>query len=147
MNRVTLLGNLGADAELKYSPNGRPIATFRLATTEKYKKDGQTQEKTEWHFCEMWGSAAENLAQYLTKGKKILCEGNIRYSMSEKNGEKKYFTKININKLEFTGPGKEREASRTPQGKSNDPYPGPSPASNQPQYNNDNDFAPDDLPF
>jgi single-strand DNA-binding protein len=79
VNKVILVGNLGRDAELRYTPGGAPVATLSLATAEVYKdKDGQNQEKTEWHRIVVWGKTAESLSEYLTKGKQIYVEGRLQ---------------------------------------------------------------------
>ena len=76
VNKVILVGNLGRDAELRYTPGGAAVATLNLATTEKWNdKEGQRQEKTEWHRIVLWGKQAETLQQYLEKGKQIYVEG------------------------------------------------------------------------
>src|ERR671920_13918 len=79
VNKVILVGNLGRDAELRYTPGGSPVATINLATTEIWNdKAGQRQEKTEWHRVVLWGKTAESLNEYLTKGKQIYVEGRLR---------------------------------------------------------------------
>jgi single-strand DNA-binding protein len=79
VNKVILVGNLGRDAELRYTPGGAPVATLNLATAEVYKdKEGQNQEKTEWHRIVVWGKTAESLSEYLTKGKQIYIEGRLQ---------------------------------------------------------------------
>ena len=79
VNKVILVGNLGRDAELRYTPGGAPVATLNLATAEVYKdKEGQNQEKTEWHRIVVWGKTAESLSEYLTKGKQIYVEGRLQ---------------------------------------------------------------------
>jgi single-strand DNA-binding protein len=71
VNKVILVGNLGRDAELRYTPGGAAVATLNMATTEVWNdKAGQKQEKTEWHRIVLWGKSAESLAEYLTKGKR-----------------------------------------------------------------------------
>jgi len=78
VNKVILVGNLGRDAELRYTPGGAAIATINMATTEVWNdKAGQRQEKTEWHRVVLWGKTAESLAEYLTKGKQIYVEGKL----------------------------------------------------------------------
>jgi single-strand DNA-binding protein len=72
VNKVILVGNLGRDAELRYTPGGAAVATLNMATTENWTdKSGQKQEKTEWHRVVFWGKVAESLTEYLTKGKQI----------------------------------------------------------------------------
>src|SRR5882762_7391493 len=79
VNKVILVGNLGRDAELRYTPGGAAIATINMATTEVWNdKQGARQEKTEWHRIVVWGKTAESLAEYLTKGKQIYVEGRLQ---------------------------------------------------------------------
>ena len=79
VNKVILVGNLGRDAELRYTPGGAPVATLNLATTEVWNdKGGQKQEKTEWHRVVLWGKSAESLNEYLVKGKQIYVEGRLQ---------------------------------------------------------------------
>jgi single-strand DNA-binding protein len=79
VNKVILVGNLGRDAELRYTPSGAAVAKFSLATTEVWNdKSGQRQERTEWHNIDVWGKQAESLSEYLTKGKPIYVEGRLQ---------------------------------------------------------------------
>lgn len=110
MNKVMLLGRLGADAELKVMSGGKSVLKFSLATSEKYTdRDGNKQEKTEWHRCNLWGERAEKLAKYLTKGKQLLVEGSIQYGKYEKDGVTQYTTDIRVNNLEFIADGNGRK--------------------------------------
>jgi single-strand DNA-binding protein len=96
VNKVILVGNLGRDAELRYTPGGSPVATLNLATTEVWNdKAGQRQEKTEWHRVVLWGKTAESLNEYLTKGKQIYVEGRLQTRQwDDKDGNKRYTTEI-----------------------------------------------------
>src|SRR5205085_7457345 len=97
VNKVILVGNLGRDAELRYTPGGAPVATLNLATTEVWndKSSGQKQEKTEWHRIVLWGKSAESLSEYLTKGKQIYVEGRLQTrKWQDKDGHDKYTTEI-----------------------------------------------------
>ena len=79
VNKVILVGNLGRDAEMRFTPGGAAVATLNLATTEVWNdKAGQKQEKTEWHRVVLWGKTAESLNEYLTKGKQIYVEGRLQ---------------------------------------------------------------------
>ena len=79
LNKVMLIGYLGRDAELKYIPSGTAVASLSLATTEVWKdKTGQKKEATEWHRCTVWDKQAENLAEYLTKGRLVYIEGRLQ---------------------------------------------------------------------
>jgi single-strand DNA-binding protein len=96
VNKVILVGNLGRDAELRYTPGGAAIATLSMATTETWNdKAGQRQEKTEWHRVVLWGKQAETLTEYLTKGKQIYVEGKLQTRQwDDKDGNKRYTTEI-----------------------------------------------------
>ncbi len=96
VNKVILIGRLGADPELKYMPSGDPVANFNLATDESYRdKDGNTQEKTEWHRIVAFRKLAETCGEYLKKGKLVYIEGRIQSrSWEDKNGVKRYTTEI-----------------------------------------------------
>lgn len=107
MNKVILVGRLGSDAELRQTEGGKSILKFSLATSENWKNsEGEKQERTEWSRCTLFGPRAESLAQYLTKGKSLLVEGSLRTSSYEKDGEKKYFTEVIVNNVEFLGGGR-----------------------------------------
>lgn len=107
VNRVILVGNLGADAELRYTGSGMAVANFRLATTEVWKdKDGQKQEQTEWHRVSLWGKMAESVAQYLTKGKQVYVEGRIQTrKWQDKDGQDRYSTEIKADRVTLLGSG------------------------------------------
>jgi len=106
LNRVTLYGNLGADSELRFTNSGTPVLNFRMATTEKYKKDEEWIEKTEWHSVVLWGKRGEALAQYMLKGKTVLVEGALQTSSWEdKEGNKRYKTEINARNVILAGNG------------------------------------------
>jgi len=104
LNRVMLLGNLGADPELRMTPGGQAILKLRLATTESYLDRNNTrQERTDWHSVTVWGKRGEALAKILTKGSSLFIEGRIQTSSYEKNGEKRYRTDIVANNIILTG--------------------------------------------
>ena len=107
LNKVMLLGNLGADPELKVTQGGQAVLKLRLATTETYLDRNQTrQERTEWHSVTMWGKRGEALAKFLTKGERIFVEGSLRTSSYEKDGEKRYRTEINATNIILAGRGR-----------------------------------------
>ena len=103
MNKAQLIGNLGAAPQLRHLPSGNVVAEFRVATTERWKgRDGQRQEKTEWHRCVVWGKAAENAAKFLDKGSKVYCEGRLQTrAWDDKDGIKRYTTEIVIDRMEY----------------------------------------------
>ena len=107
VNKVILVGNLGRDAELRYTPGGAAVATLNLATTEVWNdKGGQRQEKTEWHRIVLWGKQAESLQEYLTKGKQIYVEGRLQTRQwDDKDGNKKYTTEIKADRITLRGGG------------------------------------------
>ena len=107
VNKVILVGNLGRDAELRYTPGGAAVATLNLATTEVWNdKAGQKQEKTEWHRIVLWGKQAESLQEYLTKGKQIYVEGRLQTRQwDDKDGNKRYTTEIKADRVTLLGGG------------------------------------------
>jgi single-strand DNA-binding protein len=137
INKVTLVGNLGKDPELRYTSSGDAVATFSMATSESWKDaGGNTQERTQWHSIVAWKKLAEICSEYLKKGSKIFLEGRIQYRQyDDKNGVKRYVTEIVMDEmlmLDSKGAGGAAPAaSSTPQ---TDDVPS---APNQP----------DDLPF
>jgi single-strand DNA-binding protein len=105
VNKVILVGNLGADAELRYTGGGMAVANFRIATTEVWKdKDGQKQEQTEWHRISLWGKQAEAVSQYLVKGKQVYVEGRIQTrKWQDKEGQDRYSTEIKADRVTLLG--------------------------------------------
>ena len=111
LNKVMLLGNLGADPELKVTQGGQAVLKLRLATTETYLDRNKTrQERTEWHSVTLWGPRGEALAKFLQKGERIFVEGRISTSSYEKDGEKRYRTEVVATNIILTG-GKSRGGS------------------------------------
>ena len=108
VNKVILLGNLGRDPELRYTPGGQPVANFSIATSESWnKKDGSgREEKTEWHRIVAWGRTAELCAQYLAKGRTVYIEGRLQTREWEnKEGQKQRTTEVIANSVQFIGSG------------------------------------------
>jgi single-strand DNA-binding protein len=106
VNKVILIGNLGKDPEVKYTPQGTPVAKFSLATNERYKdKDGNWQDRTEWHNIVVWQRLAEIAGEYLKKGGKVYIEGRLQtHSWDDKqSGQKKYMTEVVANDLVLLG--------------------------------------------
>ena len=102
VNKVILVGNLGKDPEVKYTPSGTAVAKFSLATNEGYKdKAGQWQERTEWHNIVAWQRLAEIVGEYVKKGSKVYIEGRLQTSSwdDKETGQKKYKTEIIANDL------------------------------------------------
>ena len=107
VNKVILVGNLGRDAELRYTPGGAAVSTLNLATTEVWNdRSNQRQEKTEWHRVVLWGKQAESLQEYLTKGKQIYVEGRLQTRQwDDKDGNKRYTTEIKCDRVTLLGGG------------------------------------------
>ncbi|MEZ4598347.1 MAG: single-stranded DNA-binding protein [Syntrophotaleaceae bacterium] len=105
VNKVILVGNLGKDPELRYTPSGTPVCTFSIATSERFKdRDGQQQEKTEWHNIVTWRGLAEVCGKYLTKGKQVYIEGKIQTrSYDDRDGNKRYITEIVADQMQMLG--------------------------------------------
>jgi single-strand DNA-binding protein len=103
-NRVQLLGNLGADPDLRFIASGQAVLHLRLATTESYlDKDKQRQERTEWHNVTVWGKRGEALAKILSKGSSVFIEGGLRTDSYEKDGQKRYKTEVVAKEVVLTG--------------------------------------------
>ena len=111
INKAYLIGNLGADAELRKYPKAT-VLKFRLATTERWKgADGEKKERTDWHRCSLWGERGEKLSAHLTKGTTVFVEGRIEHDSYEKEGQTKYTTEIHVRDLKFISPSK-RDGTR-----------------------------------
>ena len=105
VNKVILVGNLGKDPELRYTPSGVAVATFSLATSERFKdRNGEQQERTEWHNVVAWRQLAEICGKYLHKGKQVYIEGKIQTrSYDDRDGNKKYMTEIVADQMQMLG--------------------------------------------
>jgi single-strand DNA-binding protein len=103
VNKVILVGHLGADPEMKYGSSGNPFTTFTLATSDSWVKDGQREERTEWHRIIAFGKLAEICAKYLHKGKQIYLEGRIQTRSWEQDGVKRYTTEIIAGNMQMLG--------------------------------------------
>lgn len=158
VNKVILVGNLGKDPELRYTPAGAAVANFSLATTERYKdRDGNRQEKTEWHNIVAWRQLAEICGKYLHKGKQIYLEGKIQTrSYDDRDGNKRYITEIVMDEMQMLGTKNDSsDSSYAPEAQSfrpqNNPTQQPQPSAavtsdpaqfSDPVYNDD-----DEIPF
>ena len=108
VNKVILIGNLGKDPEMKYTPGGMPVARFTLATNERFKdKEGNWQDRTEWHNLVAFQRTAEIAGEYLKKGRTVYIEGSLRTNSwdDKESGQKKYRTEIIVNDLVLLGGG------------------------------------------
>jgi len=107
VNKVILVGNLGKDPEVRFTPSGRAVARFTLATTESWMdQESGRQERTDWHNIVVWGKQAESCGQYLAKGRQVYVEGRVTSrSYDDKDGNKRYITEIVAQRVQFLGGG------------------------------------------
>jgi single-strand DNA-binding protein len=165
VNKAILVGNLGTDVELRYTPNGTAVANFPIATSEVYKdKDGNRQEKTEWHNIVVWRQLAEICGKYLHKGKQIYIEGKLQTrKWQDKNGIDRYTTEIVADTMQMLGQKSDGSAQNQNQGSQQNQNYGqntsqqqrqatPPPAQQgdmMPPHNPDDSFPfdDDDIPF
>jgi single-strand DNA-binding protein len=141
VNKVILVGNVGKDPEVKYSPSGTPIAKFSLATNEKYKdRSGEWQERTEWHNIVAWQRLAEIIGEYVKKGAKLYIEGKLQTSSWEdrESGTKKYRTEIVARDLVLLG---------SHENSSSDDRPNRNGNQNEPAYATSAEITDEDIPF
>ncbi|MBN1783003.1 single-stranded DNA-binding protein [bacterium] len=138
VNKVILVGRLGADPQLKYTPSGRAFVNFSVATNQSWKdQDGNQQEKTEWHRVVAWSKLAEVVGEYLKKGSNVFIEGRLQTrSYDDANGVKRYITEIVANDLEMLG----RKGEGADTGGAPDSEPPPPDEAAPPE-------GEDDLPF
>ncbi|MEZ0391525.1 MAG: single-stranded DNA-binding protein [Pseudobdellovibrionaceae bacterium] len=113
VNKVILVGRLGADPELKSVGNGQSVARLNLATSESWTtKEGSKQERTEWHRVVVWGRQAENCAKHLSKGRQVYVEGRLQTrNWEDQQGQKRYTTEIVASTVQFLGAGSSTERS------------------------------------
>ena len=113
LNKVMLIGRLGQDPDLKYTPSGLAVANLSVATNLVWKdQDGNTQEKTEWHRVKVWRKLAENVGQYLKKGSRVYVEGYLQTrSWQDQNGVTKYTTEVVADSVQFLDTKTEREGA------------------------------------
>ena len=141
LNKVMLIGNVGNDPDVRTTSSGTPIANMSLATTRTWKDgSGEQKEKTEWHRLTVWGKLADVVERYVKKGDRLYVEGRIEYSESESDGQKKYWTDVNVVEMVMLGsPGAGGEGGGGRGGGfQSDPSPAPAPPISEPD---------DDLPF
>lgn len=109
LNKVQVIGNLGRDAEIKYTAGGSAVLKCSVAATEKWTgKDGQRQERTEWFNVEYWGKGAEAVSEYMVKGKTVYVEGRLQTDEYEKDGKKQRTTKVRADRVVLLGGSSER---------------------------------------
>jgi single-strand DNA-binding protein len=161
INKVILVGNLGNDPETKYTQGGMAVTSISLATTSVRKdREGQTQERTEWHRVKFFGKLAEIAGEYLRKGSQVYVEGSIRYDeFTGQDGVKKFFTDIVAEEMQMLGgrgegggggarqerSGGDRPARQAPQRQESAPRRENAPAPASRDFGDD--FADDDIPF
>ncbi len=115
VNKVILLGRIGKDPEVKHMENGNMVASFSIATSEKYKdKSGEVKETTEWHNCVFWGKPAEIVEKYVKKGDMLYVEGKLKTRSWEKDGVTKYATEVIGNAIQMFGGKKEESTDDMP---------------------------------
>ncbi|HTP66542.1 MAG TPA: single-stranded DNA-binding protein [Geobacteraceae bacterium] len=139
LNKVMLIGNLGKDPEVRYTSNGTAVASFSLATSERFKnKNGEWEDRTEWHNITLWGRLAEIAGEYLAKGRTVFIEGRLQTrKWQDRDGRDRYTTEIVGDKMQMlSGKG---EGARQGAGR---PESQEAPAYEEPVFNPD-----DDIPF
>jgi len=148
VNKVIIVGNMGRDAEVRYTPGGAAVATLSLATTDVWNdKAGQRQEKTEWHRVVVWGKQAETLAEYLTKGRQIYVEGRLQTRQwDDKDGNKRYTTEIRSDRIVLLG-GRGGGAAEGGGGGGDYGSPRPTSLSGAPPASGPPELTEDDIPF
>jgi len=126
-NLVILIGNLGQDPEMRHMTDGKANATFSVATTQAWKdKDGNKQEKTDWHRCVAWGKLAEIIGEWLKKGSKVYIEGRLQTrTYDDSNGKKCYITEVVATDMEMLGNKEQKKKTEVPP-----PEPTPQDGSN-----------------
>ena len=130
VNKVIIIGNLGSDPEVRHTQSGTPVASFRVATTERWKdKQGEIQEQTEWHSIVAWQRLAEICGEYLTKGSKVYIEGKLQTrKWQDQNGNDRFTTEIVAREMKMLSPSQRGESGGGTQGGSGGSgYPEPPP--------------------
>lgn len=145
LNKVMLIGNLGADPEVRHTPSGASVANFNVATSRSWNKDGKREEKTDWHRIVAWDRLAEICQQYLKKGSKVYIEGRIetRSWDDAATGQKRYMTEVIANEMIMldSAPGGAGRRAGSPQRSSQDA------GANGGEYEFPETDYDDDLPF
>lgn len=152
VNKVMIIGRLGQDPELKYTPAGAAVCNFSLATSDAWTdKSGQKQERTEWHRVVVWGKLAELCNQYLAKGRQAFIEGSLQTrSWEDQNGQKRYTTEINCRNVQFLGGMDKSQGQTVDRSMSQEQPQQPAQGSVMNQnydVNADSNFTADDIPF
>lgn len=144
VNKVILIGNAGADPDVRYTPEGVPVANFSLATSETWKdSSGERQEKTEWHRLVLWRGLAEIAKSYVKKGSKLYVEGKLQTrSWEDQSGQKRYTTEVVVNEMNLLDGRDEGSSQGQPQGQRTQGAQSQQAPPYQPSEGDD-----DDLPF
>ena len=145
VNKVIIVGRLGADPELSFTGSGMAVARLRVATTDVWvdKNTGQRQERTEWHRIVAWGRLAEQAKEYLSKGRLVYIEGRLQTRSYEKDGITRYSTEIIASVIKFLDSGRSSQDSMEPTRPSPVPPQEPEPFNDAPQ----DDFDDSNIPF
>jgi len=148
VNKVILIGNFGADPEVRYMPDGGAVANVNIATSEtwKDKNTGQPQERTEWHRVVFYRRLAEIVGEYLKKGSKVFIEGSLRTRQWEKDGVKHYTTEIIANEMQMLDRAGESAPSAGPRAGGYAPSPSAAPTSAAPARGGQDRYAPPQEP-
>jgi single-strand DNA-binding protein len=147
VNKAILVGNLGKDPELRYTPSGTAVCTFSLATTDRFKnKQGEQQDRTEWHNIVAWAGLAEICGKYLTKGKQVYIEGRIQNrSYDDRDGNKRYISEIVASEMQMLSRAGEQGGGSSGSGSSSRPT---TPSEDYSSDSQEPPFNPDDdIPF
>ena len=138
MNKIIVIGHLGRDPEMRYTPNGQGVTSFSIASSRRYTTSGgETREETEWFNVSAWGRLAETCNQFLAKGRQVYVEGRLRSRSYEgRDGQTRFVNEINVTDVQFLGGGNQMGEDRPVNGQD-------SMAPNEPQAFEDID----DLPF
>ena len=132
VNRITVIGNLGSEPEMRFTPSGRPVTSFRVATNWRYTTpEGERKEETEWFSVVAWGRLAEQCNQFLTKGRLVYVEGRLRLrTWDGQDGQRRARNEIVADRVKFL----DRQAAVTT-------------AENKPEESETGEIEPDDIPF
>ena len=145
LNKVMLIGNLGKDPEVRFTASGSAVASFSIATSERYKnKSGEWEDKTEWHNVVLWSKLAEIAKEYLTKGKTVYIEGRLQTrKWQDRDGKDRWTTEIVGDKMQMLSPKGEGGGGGRPAGRQDD-----GGFAGAPNYDEPQSFNPDDdIPF
>lgn len=151
VNKVMIIGRLGQDPEVKYTPSGQAVANFSVATSENWtdKTSGSKQERTEWHRIVVWGRLAELCKDYLKKGRQVYIDGRLQTrSWDDRDGKKRYTTEIVANTVQFLGSAHDRADSTSTEPEAGVEYVNDAPVNNVPPFEaNVSHISDEEIPF